>query len=66
MKTMWIILAVNTFLSVTALRGLWNLIERVDHLQEWVEMLIGEEADVPDFTFKELGEIVREGREGAK
>ena len=66
MKTMWIILAVNTFLSVTALQGLWNLIERVDHLQEWVEMLIGEASDVPDFTFKELGEIVREGREGVK
>lgn len=63
MKMMWIILAVNTFLSVTALRGLWNLIERVDNLQEWVEMLIGEASDVPDFTFKELGEIVREGRE---
>lgn len=53
-------------MSVTALRGLWNLIERVDNLQEWVEMLIGEASDVPDFTFKELGEIVREGREGVK
>lgn len=62
----WVILVLNTFMSITALQGLWNLIERVDHLQEWVEMLIGEASDVPDFTFKELGEIVREGRNRAK
>ena len=27
----WILVLLNTFMSVTALRGLWNLIERVDH-----------------------------------
>ena len=63
MKTMWIILAVNTFMSVTALRGLWNLSQRVDALQQWVEMLIGEESGVPDFTFEELGEFIRESRQ---
>lgn len=43
-----------------------DLIKREDAIkaiQEWAEMLIGEASDVPDFTFKELGEIVREGRE---
>jgi len=59
---MWIVIAIDTFLVITALRGLWNLIERVDCLQDWVETLIGRKAGVEDFDFDELGRIIREDR----
>ena len=61
-QMIWIIIAADTFLVITALRGLWNLIERVDNLQDWYETLIGRKARVEDFDLDELGRIIREER----
>ena len=61
MSVLWAITIFNSFLAITAIRGLWNLIKRVESIQKWVEMLISEEAGI-DFTFDELGKLIEEER----